>query len=238
MKKAIIIGASSGIGKHLAFILAGKGFKVGVTGRRMELLEELRKESPGNFIPATIDITRTELLAEQLQQLTRDLGGLDLLVISSGIGHLNPTLDFGVEQQVIATNVSGFTAAADWAFNYFQARQQGHLVAVSSIAGLRGSKHAPSYNATKAYQINYMEGLRQKAAQLKMPVFISDIRPGFVDTDMAKGEGLFWVAPVEKAAQQIYAAIEQKKGVTYVTRRWGMIAAVLKRLPNSIYNRM
>jgi short-subunit dehydrogenase len=62
------------------------------------------------------------------------------------------------------------------------------------VAGIRGSRQAPSYNATKSYQINYLEGLRQKS---RKSIFVTDIRPGLVDTDMAKGEGLFWVMPVE-----------------------------------------
>jgi short-subunit dehydrogenase len=111
-------------------------------------------------------------------------------------------------------------------------------VVISSIGGIRGSSQAPSYNASKAYQINYTEGLRQKAAKLKMPIFITDIRPGLVDTKMAKGEGLFWVMPLEKAVNQIYKAIIRKKKVVYVTKRWHLIAMILKLIPRPIYDRM
>ena len=97
---------------------------------------------------------------------------------------------------------------------------------------------APAYNASKAYQINYLEGLRQKATKTKKPIYVTDIRPGFVDTDMAKGEGQFWVATKEKAAQQIFTIIKRKKSVGYVTKRWRLIAEILKRLPSGIYRRM
>ncbi|MGL5912707.1 MAG: SDR family NAD(P)-dependent oxidoreductase, partial [Bacteroidales bacterium] len=94
------------------------------------------------------------------------------------------------------------------------------------------------YNATKAYQINYIEGLRQKSTKLNCSIYIADIRPGFIDTAMAKGEGLFWVASVDKAVQQIFHAIKRRRNVAYVTRRWGLVAIVLRLLPKSIYNRM
>ena len=166
------------------------------------------------------------------------MDGLDLLIISSGTGDLNHHLDFAVEKLTIDTNVLGFTCVADWAFNYFEKQKSGHLVGISSIAGLRGSRQAPSYNATKAYQINYFEGLRQKAKRLKMPIAITDIRPGFVDTGMAKGEGQFWVSNVDKASRQIFTAIANQRKVAYVSKRWRLIAMILKAIPRSLYDRM
>jgi short-subunit dehydrogenase len=161
-----------------------------------------------------------------------------LLIISSGSGDLNPSLDSEIENETNAVNVTGFTAAADWAFNFFERQKSGHLAAITSIAGIRGGRHAPAYNASKAYQINYLQGLRQKAVNLKLPIFITDARPGFVDTPMAKGEGLFWVASPQKAALQIYRAIESKRKMTYITKRWRLIAFIIKHLPGFLYNRM
>ena len=106
------------------------------------------------------------------------------------------------------------------------------------MGGLRGSSNAPAYNATKAFQINYLEGLRQKATKLKIPIFVNDIRPGFVDTAMAKGEGQFWVTTIEKATNQILQAIKKKRKVVYITKRWKLVAAILKRIPQQIYDRM
>ncbi len=238
MKKAIIIGATSGIGKGLAKLLVENGYKVGITGRRSKLLDELKKENPNSFVIKTFDIADTKSSVEKLEELTTELGGLDLLVISSGTGDINDNLDFAIEKQTIDTNVLGFTCVADWTFNYFEKHKFGHLVAISSVGGLRGSRQAPSYNATKAFQINYLEALRQKATFLKMPIIVTDIRPGFVDTDMAKGEGQFWVASVDKASRQIFSAIKAKKKIAYVTKRWGLIATILKRIPRPIYDRM
>lgn len=154
------------------------------------------------------------------------------------MGDINDKLDFEIEIRTIETNVIGWTFISDWAFNYFEKQKHGHLTAISSIAGLRGSRQSTSYNATKAYQINYLEGLRQKAARLKEPIFITDIRPGLVNTEMAKGDGLFWVMPVDKTALQIYKAIKKKKKIAYVTKRWKLIAAILKRIPGLIYDRI
>lgn len=238
MKKAIIIGASSGIGKGLAKCLTENGYKVGITGRKAQLLDELQKTNSNSFIVKTFDATNTKTSVQKLEELTSELGGLDLLVFSSGIGDLNKTLDFEIERKVIDLNVTGFTNIMDWTFNYFEKQKYGHLAAVTSAAGIRGSRQAPSYNATKSYQINYLEGLRQKSTKSKKPIFVTDIRPGLVDTDMAKGEGLFWVMPVEKVVKQIFKAIKKKRKVVYATKRWGIIARILRILPRFIYDKM
>ncbi|HNX12952.1 MAG TPA: SDR family NAD(P)-dependent oxidoreductase [Paludibacteraceae bacterium] len=238
MKNAIIIGATSGIGKELARLLVDDGFKVGITGRRTELLESLKSENPASYFIKAFDVKDTKTAEEKLEELTTELGGLDLVILSSGTGDINDKLDFEIEFRTIETNVIGWTFIADWTFKYFEKQKYGHLTAISSIGGLRGSRQSTSYNATKAYQINYLEGLRQKATKLKEQIFVSDIRPGLVNTEMAKGEGLFWVMPVEKTARQIYKAIKKKKKIAYVTKRWKLIASIVKRIPVQLYDRM
>jgi short-subunit dehydrogenase len=237
MKKAIIVGASSGIGNELAKILIENGYEVGITGRRKSELEKLRESRPENYVISSFDCT-AENNSERLTDLANKIGSLDLLILSSGIGDLNEELNFGIENKTNLLNVNAFTEIVDWTFNYFEKQGKGHLVGISSIAGIRGSRMAPAYNASKAYQINYLEGLRQKATKTKKPIFVTDIRPGFVDTDMAKGEGQFWVATKEKAARQIFGIIKRKKGIGYVTQRWWIIAKILRIIPNGIYKRM
>jgi len=243
MKTAIIIGATSGIGNALARRLVNDGYTVGVTGRRTELLDALKAERPDRYLVRTHDVVDVTASVKTLEGLAAELvsrghGRLDLLVLCAGTGDHNESLDFDVERRAIDTNVLGFTAVADWAFAFFQRQGHGHLVVVSSVAGLRGHGLAPAYGASKAYQISYAQSLQHKAAKLKMPIFVTDIRPGFVDTAMAQGEGLFWVAPVEKAAKQIHRAITKKKKVAYITRRWRLVAWLMKRLPNFIYNKL
>ncbi len=237
MKKVIVIGASSGIGRELARSFVRKGDVVGITGRRRELLEELKAEQPESYAIGVFDVTACELVVEHLTALTVELGGLDVLVVCSGTGDINPDLDVEIEQRTLMTNVIGFTHVIDWGFNYFTRQQSGQLVGITSIGGLRGSRHAPAYNASKAFQMNYLEGLRVKARQLKTGVVVTDIRPGLVDTDMAKGDGLFWVEPVQKVSEQIMRAIEKKTAVAYVTGRWGLVARLLKLMPRFIFDK-
>lgn len=237
MKRAIIIGATSGIGKGLANRMAHEGYRVGITGRRIELLEEIKAQNPTQFEVKQIDVTAPDCV-ERLEELIQTLGGVDTIIISSGTGDINENLDFEIEKRTIDVNIVGFTAIADHAFRYFQKQGNGHLVAITSVASLRGSAEAPAYNATKAYQANYLEALRIKASKLKLPITVTDIRPGFVNTDMAKGDGLFWVASVEEATSQLYRAIEKKKRIAYITKRWGLIAFLLKVLPYSLYRQL
>lgn len=237
MKKAIVIGATSGIGKALALLLADKGYKVGIAGRRENLLTKLVAERPDSFCSLTFDAT-AENLTENLNLLAKKLGGLDVLIFCAGVGSLNQNLNIDLELPTIDVNVIAFNKTMVWAYHYFATQEIGQVAVISSIAGLRGSAFAPAYNASKAYQINYLEGLRQKINKQKLPITITDIRAGFVDTKMAKGDGKFWVASPKKAALQIFYAIKAKKDVSYVTKRWRIIAWLLKLIPRFIYQRM
>jgi len=238
MKKAIVIGATSGIGKSITEILIQNGYEVGITGRRVDRLQSLKEKNPDKIHYCQMDVQDVSAVESISNNLVHQLGGLDLFIISAGIGDENKSLDFSIENNVIKTNVQGFTCVADWAMNYFKKQGHGHLVNISSIAGLIGNGEAPSYNATKAFQINYLEGLRLNAYKSGVDIHVTDVRPGFVDTDMAKGEGLFWVAPVEKAAQQIFTAIKRKRKVIYITKRWRMIGFLLKIMPYSQLRKM
>ncbi len=236
--KAVIIGATSGIGRELVLRLACMGYTVGAMGRRRECLESLAAECPGKIITEAADVTDTAATQEALRRITERLGGMDLCVVSSGTGHLNPGLDIAKEQDTISTNITGWTVVVNYAYKHFEQQRGGHLVLITSAGGLRGSGIAPAYNATKAYQINYAEGLRQKACKQGFGITVTDIRPGLTDTAMAKGEGLFWVMPVEKVARQIIRAIKRRDDVCTVTRRWRVVAWIMRHLPDSLYKRM
>ena len=238
MKKAIIIGATSGIGKSLAELLLSQGYEVGVTGRREKLFQFIKNQEPRRIFFNKMDVLDLSTLEPICNELVSQMDGLDLLIISAGVGEENKNLNFDVENSVIKTNIQGFTCMADWGLRYFKKQGYGHLVNISSIAGIRGNGIAPSYNATKAYQINYLEGLRINIKEYGSRITITDVRPGFVDTAMAKGEGLFWVASVQKAAEQIFEAIKQKRKVVYITKRWRLIAFLLRIIPFSILKKV
>lgn len=236
-KRAVVVGASSGMGRELARILAAAGYAVTVMARRVHLLEELRGETNGAMFVQRIDVSDADGARDALTHAIDKMGGLDLLVISAGAGELNPGLEWSVEEMAIRTNVTGFAAVASVAFRHFEEVGSGHLVGISSIAALRGGRESPAYNASKAFESNYMEGLRQKAMNLRLPITITDVRPGFVDTAMAKGQTIFWAAPADRAARQIFNAVRRKRSVVYVTRRWRLIAWLIRMIPAMLYER-
>lgn len=237
MNKAIIIRATSGIGRELARVLAGEGYIVGITGRRLLLLEELEAELPGNVYIRAFDVS-AENSMDELRELIDEMRGVDLVVINAGTGRRDLNLPWENEKTTIATNVLGFTAMANVAFHHFREKGSGHLVGISSIAGIRGGGGAPAYSASKAYVSNYLQGLRYVAEKSGLNITVTDIQPGFVDTVMAQGDHVFWPASASKAAAQIYRAIRKKRKHAYITKRWRLIAWALKALPDCFYRRV
>ena len=241
MQRVIIIGATSGIGRELAKLYIKNGDMVGATGRRCNLLEALQQEFPSKVATECFDVMGTENIVH-LESLIKKLGGLDLLIYNSGYGEISETLDWTIDRKTTLTNVNGFVEIVNYVFNYFYKQGHGQIAATSSIASIRENSQAPAYSASKAYLSMYMAGLHLKARRIKkknpaIDITISDILPGFVSTKMAKGEGRFWEAPVEKAAKQIFSAIQKKKRRTYITRRWIIIAWLLKWMPHFIIKR-
>ena len=234
----VIIGATSGIGKAIFEKYANEDNRIGIIGRRAHLLDELYKKYPSRTIPTKADITKLEEIEQAINALHKEMEYIDLAIACAGTGEINATLDYAVERPTIDTNVVGWTFVIDILYHIFEQQGHGHLVAITSAGGLRGEPMAPAYSATKAYQINYMEALRKKAFKNGEHIIVTDIRPGLVDTAMAKGEGLFWVMPVEKVARQIISAIHKKKSKAYVTRRWHILAIINKNLPFFLYKRL
>ena len=238
MHKAIIIGASSGIGRELAKVLAKNGYALGLVGRRLDLLLSLQQEVAVSAFTKQIDISQPSQAMDLLRELIHQMDGVDLVVISAGVGFINTSLAWEKESATISVNVTGFTAMANVAMERFIAQGSGHLVGISSLAALRGGESSPAYSASKAFVSNYLEGMRKRVVKLKLPITVTEIMPGFVDTAMAQGEGLFWVASVEKAAQQIFRVIRSRKSHACVTKRWQAVAWLMKLLPDYIYLRM
>jgi short-subunit dehydrogenase len=234
----VIIGATSGIGKALFEKYARGDNRIGIVGRRANLLDELCQKYPSKTITAKADITNLEEIEQAINALHKELEYIDLAIVCSGIGDINATLEYNVERLTIDTNITGWTFVIDRLYNIFVQQGHGHLVAITSAGGLRGEPIAPAYSASKAYQINYMEALRKKAYKSGSQIYVTDIRPGLVNTAMAKGEGLFWVMPVEKVASQIITAIHKNKYKAYVTKRWHILAIINKNLPYTLYKKL
>jgi short-subunit dehydrogenase len=238
MKKAVIIGASSGIGKELAIILSKEGYVIGLAARRIELLQALQKDLATETFIKYINLCQADEAMNNLNDLIQEMGGIDLIIICSGTGYLNFNLNWQEEKETIDVNIIGFAAMVNVAVKHFLKSGTGHIVGISSIAALRGSGQCPSYNASKAFVSNYLEGIRCKVKKMNANILITDIKPGLVDTAMAKGEGLFWVASPEKAAMQIYQKIKHKKESAYITKRWRIIAYLIKLMPNWLYYKL
>lgn len=237
MKKVIIVGASSGIGRELAKIYSEKGYEVGITARRQEELESLQQEMPGKSYLRRMDVAEFAESRDILAYLVTEMGGLDIIVLNAGIGDSKPTWER--EMQIIAVNAAGFTALANWAVDYFEQQGGGQIVGVSSVASRHGMRIATVYSATKAYISNYMEGLQQRSNKKRQNITVTDIRPGFVATAMTeKNQGMFWVATSRQAAEQMYTAIKNKKRVAYVTRRWWLVGTLIEWLPSFVKLRM
>ena len=230
MKAALIIGATSGIGKELVKYLIADNYKVIATGRRKHLLGELKSSNFENIDVKTHDVTDLDSCEVLFSEVKSEFKKIDLVVYSSGIGEANYKLNWEIEKPILDTNVMAATKIYGLAYAMFHEQGYGHLVGISSIASIRGNRHSPSYFASKSFQASYLESLWMKGKRSKANIVVTDIQPGFVDTPMALGT-TFWMASVEKATKQIYSAIKKKKRKVYITKRWGIIALVLKIVP-------
>jgi short-subunit dehydrogenase len=231
MKNAIIIGASSGIGYELAIQLAKKGYQLGLMARRQELLIELSDRLPGQHFVQVTDLMDADMARTQLAALIEKMGDVELIVVNSGVGASEKILDWTIESEMIDVNVRGFTAMSMDAMNYFVQRGGGHLVGVSSIAAHFSGGLSLTYNATKAFVSNYLNGMRSRASRSELPITITTVEPGFIDTPMLESKPMGTVS-VEKAVTQMVKAIMGKKNHVYITRRWVIIAILFYILPN------
>lgn len=238
---AIIVGASSGIGRRLAEELAQRGWRLGLASRRIDQLRELATGLGPQHQAQALDATASDGGVAALHRLWQLLGHVDVLVLCSGVGWFAKHTEAERELATVAVNVRGFTALALAGFEALAEDGGGQLVGVSSVAGLRGNGMAPAYSASKAYVSTFLEALAQKARKQRLPVTVTDVRPGYVDTPLLTGDKsrLVWLIPVGVAARQICRAIERRRpGVLYVTPRWRLVAWLLRLAPAWLYDRV
>ena len=233
-KNALIFGATSGIGQELARLLVQDGYKVMITGRRLERLQIIQSKKPEQYIIKQHDITDIEATKKVFEDLPNTFDTVDLIVHNSGIMQPNFNLEWDKDFPTLQTNVVGATMVYQLAYNYFKEQGHGHLVGVTSIASIRGNRQVAAYHASKAFQSSYLESLWMKARRTKKAkIHVTNILPGYVDTDIIKGD-TFWMAPVNKATQQIYSAIKRKKRKAYITKRWRLVALAMKVVPTRL----
>ena len=256
-KRAIVMGATSGIGQEVAKLLAANGYEVGIAGRREERLVQMAQATPGIVAHRQIDVTKEDAPTE-LHKLIEELGGMDLYFHSSGIGWENVSLDPDKELKTVETNAMGFVRMVSAAYNWFaeqradEANQRAEgaeqrasskerkarIACITSIARTRGLGAAPAYSATKRMQAHYLECLSQQARMRHLNIGITDIRPGFVATDLIAGSHFPLQLKAEDVARTIVRAIEQGREVVTIDWRYRLLVAVWQLIPRWLWVRL
>lgn len=237
-KKVIVVGATSGIGLEVARLFAQKDYTVGIAGRRMERLEEIAQSSPGIAAIQQIDITHKEG-PEHLEELIAKLGGMDIYFHSSGIGWQNNLLDTDKEMKTIETNALGFVRMVTAAYNWFASNgKKGQIACITSIARTRGLGAAPAYSSTKRMQSHYLECLSQQTRMRHLPIHITDIRPGFVATDLIAGSNYPLQLSAQDVAKDIVQAVEHGKEVVTIDWRYRLLVGAWQLIPRWIWTRL
>ncbi len=238
MKKAIVVGATSGIGREVAIILSERGYEIGVFGRRENLLQELVDKHKNIVAYKVIDIT-DDNAANDLLQFVNEMGGIDLYFHSSGIGYQNPRLDAEKELRTVETNVKGFTRMIDAMYNYFAENGGGHIAVISSIAGTKGLGAAPAYSATKRYQNHYIEALSQLSSMRNSKVKFTDIRPGFVATSLLDdGASYPMKMTCDYAAKRVAKTVLKKKKIAIIDWKYAILVFFWRLIPRCIWTRL
>lgn len=237
-KRAVIMGATSGIGYEVARLLLANGWTLGLAGRREENLKKLQAEAPERVYIKAIDIKDSNA-DKLLLSLIDDMGGIDMYFHSSGIGYQNAKLDADIELNTLETNGTGFTRMIGTAFRYFREKGYGHIAVISSIAGTKGLGIAPAYSATKRFQNTYIDALEQLSVMQKLNIRFTDIRPGFVATNLLNdGKNYPMLMQTGKVARQIVKALNRKKRVAVIDWKYSILVFFWKLIPRCIWKRM
>lgn len=239
MKRIVIIGATSGIGLKVAEMYATAGWRVGVAGRKDEVMKDLAKRFPKNIEWEHIDVTHREAPA-RLKNLIEKLGGMDIYLHVSGVGFENVTLNAEHETDTVRTNVLGFTQLVATAFKYFRDNGgKGQIAAVTSIAGTKGIGELASYSSSKKYQQTYLQALEQLANMQGLRIAFTDIRPGWVRTPLLKDNQEYpMTMELEDIVPLVVRAIRKKTRVAVIDWRWAVGYFFWKLLPGRLWVRI
>jgi short-subunit dehydrogenase len=243
-KKIMITGASSGIGRALAFELAGRDYALALTARRAEALETIRDEilAQHPYVSVAVhplDVTAYDTVPGVVAACAESLGGLDIVFANAGIG-LGDKVGrgrFEDARRTIEVNLLGAMATVDAAVVYFLEQGHGHVVGTSSVVAYRGMPRSGSYCASKAGLAIYLESLRAEVSRKNIHVTV--LYPGYIDTplnDMLKSRP--FLISVEKGAAIIADMIERRvKSSTVPVWPWRILGPVLRWMPTSVIAR-
>ena len=235
-KTAIIIGASSGIGREIVRILASQGVTVAAVARRKPMLDQLVAEFPGKVVAFEHDVKNTDEIPGLFLEITKWLGGLDLFVYNSGVMPEVESGEYSFEKDMdmIDVNIIGAVAWLNQAAERFQNTKHGALVGIGSVAGDRGRMLQPVYNASKAFLHSYMESLRNRIC--RYGVVVSTIKPGPVDTDLAKHMKMKKMSA--RHAAEICVSKFDKNGEHYLAFFHRFAFYIIKRIPSPIFRKL
>ena len=242
-QKIVVVGATSGLGREMAAQLVRAGYKVGIAGRRSELLgsfvEEFKGEATEPIEQQVIDVTSQEATAA-LDELIERMGGMDILLHVAGAGFENPSLEEGKERHITEVNSVGFVSIIDHAYHWFRTHGGvGHIAAVTSIAGTKGMGLAPAYSATKRLQTTYLSALAQHARMDGVRLHITDIRPGYAQTDiLTPGKKYPMVLTPEKVARKAICAIRHRRRICTIDWRFRLLVAGWSLIPRPLWERI
>lgn len=237
MKKAIIIGATSGIGQEVARLLVRQGWRIGIAGRREEALRSMQQTNPEQIEMQCLDVTEDNAILH-LNRLVDRLGGMDLFFLSSGVGYQNRDLEPEIELNTARTNVEGFTRMVTAAFDYFKKTGGGHIAVISSIAGTKGLGVAPAYSATKRFQNTYIDALAQLSRMQRLNIRFTDIRPGFVATDLLRNGKYPMLMHADEVTRHIVRALKHKKRVAVIDGRYSLLVFFWRMIPRWLWERL
>lgn len=236
-KHAIVVGASSGIGREITLQLAKSGCKVAAIARRVDRLEALANDHPKTIIPLQHDVTDFESVPAAFQQATKLLGGLDLIIYASGV---MPSVgfhefDFEKDKAMVDVNLLGAIAWINQAADRMQGTRHGSIVAISSVAGERGRSGQPVYNTTKAALNTYMEAVRNRIARYGVKVVT--VKPGPTETEMTKDLHLKGAMPADQAAAKIIA-LAGKTGEHFLKPTHAIAFFIIRNFPSWLFRKL
>lgn len=236
-RKIIIIGATSGIGRELALSYLSRGHAVGVTGRRAERLAEIKERFPEKTRCKTMDV-QSEGCTALLDELIREMQGVDLIIYNAGTGVQTDELVPEVEMNTLFTNAVGFTRLVVRAYNYFKENARpGRIAVISSVAGIKPLGPVPAYSATKRYVTHYTSCLAQRARRERVPVTFTTILPGYIRTELLRRDYPLSIS-LSKGARLIFRAIERGKRSAILPGRWRPIMFLSHLIPRFLWERL
>lgn len=242
-KRAIIIGASSGIGEKIARRLSASGCRVALVARREDLLRQIAATINGVSLDLARtyvhDVSNVDEAEELFQQIVREIEGVDLVVYAAGVMPAVEPTEYNIakDKLIIETNLLGAMAWLDAAAKRFERARGGTILGISSVAGERGRRGNPAYSASKAGLDCFLESLRNRLSQYNVSVVTA--KPGPVSTDMTSHLGrLPGMISVDKAAELILSGATKFGKMVYVPAKWWLVARIIRAIPTSIFRRL